>query len=326
MDDIITKRLNQIEEAKKVGMNSVKKYATPKKIWSVIEMVASIILIIGVNIITARFDFSKFGDAWFWVRIAATTLGIMLLFRAVVNSRYDSTAERENVVKARSEYNDLNVKRELDFKDFIKEYNLRTKIETYTALINAKILKLENKIIRLTRKTISQRRKDAKIKKLEALINDYKMQITTEYINEHIDIIHVKYYVVYVTDFNSEDSYGSGTIMTRDTYNKTFNRSSAKNMLMYLVSATMLGIGMFDPSSSAVDIATSIIGSIVMIATRIATALMQAERIYDSTITKSLIDRATILKEYYRWQSTNQKGVMSSVITPNEEEPVEPIA
>ena len=322
MDDKISRRLNQIDEAKKVGMNTIRKYATPKKIFSIIEMLASVILIIGVNIITARFDISKLTELWFWVRTAATTLGIFMLFRAVVNSRFDATAEREVVVNARNEYRTLNLKRGLDFKEFIKEYNLRTKIEVFTSIVNSKILKLELKLYKLTRKNMRLERKNAKIAKMESRIEEYKHQLTTEYINEHIDSIHVKYYMVYVTDFNSEDTFATGGIMTRDTYNQTFNLASLKNMATYIISATFLGIGIFDPNASAVDIAVSILGALVMIATRIATALMEAERIYDSTITKSLIDRTTVLKEYYEWQSKNQKGLESSIMP--KEEPIIP--
>lgn len=322
MDDKISRRLNQIEEAKKTGMNMIRKYATPKKIFSIIEMLASVILIIGVNIITARFDISKLTELWFWVRTAATTLGIFMLFRAVVNSRFDATAHRDVVVDARDDYQKHNRGKGLDFKDFIKMFNLRTKIETYVSIINSKILKLELRLYKLTRKNIKLEKKNAKIAKIEGRIDDYKHQITTDYINEHIDSIHVKYYMVYVTDFNSEDTFASSGIMTRDTYNQTFNLASLKNMATYIVSATFLGIGIFDPNASSVDIAVSILGALVMIATRIATALMEAERIYDSTITKSLIDRTTILKEYYEWRSKNQEGLESSIMP--KEEPIIP--
>ena len=48
-----------------------------------------------------------------------------------------------------------------------------------------------------------------------------------------------------------------------------------------------------------------------MIIIRIATALQQADAIYDNEITKSMFDKTEVLKKYYEWK---EKKVLKETI------------
>ena len=300
MDDNISRINALIDESTLKAAKMVSKYGKPRYIAALLEIVISSIAIIGIQIVAMGFDFSKLTSWQFWVRTGALTACIFLLFRAVINARFDKTAERDNVVEVMTKYKELSDNKNLDLKEYLVEFNLQTKINVYVAKINKRINKLERKKI----KTYNANKKMA----LTGKINVLKEEIKPERIKEVIDIIHVKYYMVFYDDFeNIERVGGNGSLLTRgqQAYTKAFNKASFNKMWCYVLCSAIMAISIWSfGDASTVQIIANVLSSLLMIVVRIATAFVEADRIYDSTITSSYVCKIDILKQYYEWHNT----------------------
>ena len=320
MDDM-SSRINAImDEATEKAAKVVNKYGKPKYIAALVEIVISSMAIIGIQIVTMGFDFSKLSSWQFWVRTAALTACIFLLFRAVVNARFDKTSARDNVIKVKDEYESLSNDKDLDLKDYLEEFNLETKIKNYVSKINKRINRLERKKI----KTYSYKKKEA----LTVKINVLKQEITKERIKEIIDIVHVKYYMVFYDDFeNIEKVGGNGAILTRgyQAYNKSFNKASFNKIWAYILCSAILALSIWTfGDTSTITIIANVLSSSIMIVTRVLTAFIEADRIYDSTITASYVCKIDILKQYYKWKNERvEKEIQSSIKPTDADKPIQ---
>lgn len=293
-------RINKvIDESTQQAAKFVNTYGKPKYIAALLEIIVSAIAIVGIQVVSMGFDASKLAEWQFWVKTMALTGCIFLLFRAVVNARYDKTENRESVKEIRESYATLSKDKDLDLKDFLEEFNLKNKISVYVSKINKRINRLE-------RKKIKTYNADKKMK-LTAKINILKEEIKPERIEEIINIIRVKYYMVFYDDFeNVERAGGNGTILTRgiQAYTKLFNKTSFNKIWAYILCTAIMTISIWTfGDTSTITIIANVLSSLVMITTRIVTAFIEADRIYDSTITASYVCKTEILKEYYAWRN-----------------------
>ena len=296
----LTERMNNfINESTEQAAKVVNKYGKPKYIAAITEIVISAMSIVGIQVVTMGFDFTKLTSWQFWVRTLALTACIFLLFRAVVNARFDKTAARQNVLDVMDEYNSLNKDKDLDMKEYLEEFNLNTKIGVYVGKINKRINRLERKKI----KTYSTKKKMS----LTVKINILKEEIKPERIKEIIDIIRVKYYMVFYDDFqNVERVGGNGRILTRgnQAYSKSFNKASFNKIWAYILCSAILALSIWSfGDTSTITIIANVLSSLIMIVTRILTAFVEADRIYDSTITASYVCKIDILKSYFKWKN-----------------------
>ena len=301
-NDPITSRVNKlIDETAEKASKVVNTYAKPKYIAALIEIIVSSIAILGIQIVSMGFNFSKLTEWQFWIRTLALTACIFLLFRAVINARFEKTAQRKNVLEAKEQYADLSKDKDLDLKQFLEEFNLKTKISVYVGKINKRINALERKRI----KTFNISKKE----RLGAKIDLLKQEIRPERVKEVIDYVRVKYYMVFYDDFeNIEKIGGNGSVLTRgyQAYNKSFNKSSFNKMWAYILCSAIMTISIWTfGDTSTITIIANVLSSAVMITTRVVTALIEADRIYDSTITASYVCKTEILKEYYVWHNKN---------------------
>ena len=184
-------------------------------------------------------------------------------------------------------------------KEYLEEFNLNTKIGVYVGKINKRINRLERKKI----KTYSTKKKMS----LTVKINILKEEIKPERIKEIIDIIRVKYYMVFYDDFqNVERVGGNGRILTRgnQAYSKSFNKASFNKIWAYILCSAILALSIWSfGDTSTITIIANVLSSLIMIVTRILTAFVEADRIYDSTITASYVCKIDILKSYFKWKN-----------------------
>lgn len=293
-------RMNKlIDDSTEQAAKFVNTYGKPKYIAALLEIIVSAVAIVGIQVVSMGFNASKLAEWQFWVKTMALTGCIFLLFRAVVNARYDKTANRDSVKEKRDEYASLSKEKNLDMKEFLEEYNLKTKISVYVSKINKRINRLERKKIR----TYSANKKMA----LTGKINVLKEEIKPERIEEIINIVRVKYYMVFYDDFeNIERAGGNGSILTRgqQAYTKSFNKASFNKIWAYILCTAIMTISIWTfGDTSTITIVANVLSSLVMITTRIVTAFIEADRIYDSTITASYICKTEILKEYFEWRN-----------------------
>lgn len=324
MDDNLARLNALIDEQTEKAAKIVNKYGRPKYIAALIEIVISSVAIVGIQIVSMGFDFTKLSSWQFWVKTASLTACIFLLFRAVINARFDKTASRKNVLEAKENYNSLNKDKGLDLKEFLQEFNLQTKINAYVGKINKRINRLERKKI----KTYSAKKKMS----LTAKINVLKEEIKPDRIKEIIDIIHVKYYMVWYDDFeNVERVGGNGTYNTRgyQSYNKAFNKASFNKIWAYILCSAIMAVSVWTfGDTTTVTIIANILSSSIMIVTRVLTAYIQADRIYDSTITASYVCKTDILKQYYVWKNKRVEAELKAkqeeqIKELNSEKPIE---
>ena len=294
-----TEKTNEvIDKATEKAAKVINKYGRPKYIASLIEIIISIICITGIELMTMGFDISKCATPEFWGKVGALTACIFLLYRGVVNARYDKTANRQSVLDIKEEYRLLSEDKDLDLKDYLTELNLKLKINAYVGEINKRINKLERKKI----KTLKAKKKE----KLLVKINTLKEEIKPERIREVIDIIHVKYYIVWYDDFQNIDRVGgNGRIITRGTqaYNRAFNIASFNKMWMYILCSVIMSISVWTfGETSKIQLIANVLSALLMIVVRIATAFIEADRLYDSTETAAFVSKIDILKQYYKWK------------------------
>lgn len=288
-----------IDESTQKAAKIVNTYGKPKYIAALIEIIISAVAIVGIQVVAMGFNFSKLTTWQFWVRTLALTACIFLLFRAVVNARFEKTSQRQSVLDIKDEYSDLTKDKDLDLKDYLEEFNLDNKISAYVGKINKRINRLERKKI----KTFNMKKKNSLTEK----INILKKEISIDRVKEIIDIVRVKYYMVFYDDFeNVERIGGNGSIVTRgyQAYNKAFNKASFNKMWCYILCSAILTISIWTfGDTSTITIIANVLSSLLMIVTRILTAFIEADRIYDSTITASYVCKIDILKQYYKWKN-----------------------
>jgi hypothetical protein len=309
-------RLNAIiDESTVKATKVVNKYGKPKYIAALIEIIVSATAIMGIQIISMGFDMSRLQQWEFWVRTFALTLCIFLLYRAVINARFEHTAQRESVKEITDEYKKLSKDKDLDLKDFLIEFNLKTKINNYVAKINRRINRLERKRI----KSFNLKRKQSLTAKIEIL----KEEIKPDRVREVIDIVRVKHYIVYYDDFeNVERVGGNGSVLTRgnQAYTKAFTKASFNKMWVYILCSAIMAISIWTfGDATVITIIANIISSMVMIVTRIASAFVEADKIYDSTITSAYVCKIDILKQYYQWKEQLKEEEAKNVKTAENE-------
>lgn len=306
----------KIEEIQNKAITKVNEFTTPKTVASIIQMFFVAMLSLGINLVSVGLDITSFTKPSFYISTVATAISVVLVYRATINAVYVKTESRPNVVEARNKYNSLNEKKSLNLKAYLEEYNLKTKIEVYISKVNAKIYKIEKKLIRS--------RRDKNIVKLNSKLENVKKLITTEYINEHISRINVKYNIVYYSDFLSLNTKSSGgAIITRPNYDGLFNKYSFKKSWMYILSTAFLSLGIITGTTEGtVGLVASIFLNVFMVVFRIGSALIQAPKIYDDTITKSILDRTMILEEYFKWEISNPENSEFQIALDKEKETI----
>jgi len=302
-NDYISRFNRIVDDSTQQAAALVNKYSKPKYVAALIEIIISAVAIVGIQIIAMGFDFSKMANPTFWIRTVALTVCIFLLYRAVVNARFEKTENRDNVIAVKKEYNDLNKDKQLDMKEYLEEFNLKTKTTTYVTSINRRINKLERNRI----KTFNLKKKT----RLKAKIDTLKEEITPKRVEEVIDIVRVKYYIVCYDDFeNIERVGGNSKIETRGNraWVKQFNFKSFNKIWAYFLATIILSISIWSfGEATTIQIIANVLSSLVMIITRVLSALVESDRIYDSTITASYVCKIDILKQYYAWKEQRAK-------------------
>ena len=290
MDEHI-KRITDITESAK---KKVIDYARPKRIVAGLQFIACLALALGVNMVSFEFDFSAFYSPRFYISTCCTTIGYVLIFKAAINWLYPKTENRDEVVRTKESYAEENGKKELDFKDYLAELNEKNKIELYVMSINHKIYNLEKKSI----KSRKERTKNKCTKKIEAL----KLLITPEYIEKNLNLISVKQRIIYLDDFTEAKLMQTSGLMPTNTYKEELNKRSFKSVYLFVLSTALLSVGIFTQNQTTISLVVSTVATVISCIFRVSSAIMQADEIYDQTITKSYIDRTRILKEYQAWR------------------------
>lgn len=289
-----------ITSAQKAAMEQIRKYSQPKIIASFIQIMICAVCIIGIQWVAVGFDLECWTRASFWISTVCMTVGVTCLFRAVINSMYVKTENRPNVVKTREKYEEKNAKKKRNFKTFIDLFNVKSKMTAYFYRMQKTIFKLEKKRLKTN--------KSKKLVKIDDKIAKTKSVMSEEYVKENIDRIKAKYYMVYVNDFSSSDVGANGKLNTRGAsqYNLKFNLATLKKAILYVIPAVAMSAAILaDTEMTVQEILVKIFASIFMIIGTVVGALVEAERIYDSTITASLLDRIAILEEYEVWLESN---------------------
>ena len=316
----IDPKLQEVKNAQQKAINAALKFARPKQIMAVFEITAAIIASIGINLVAFQFDFSCFKEASFYVSSFCTLLAIILIYRGTINAIYPKTASRPVVVEARAKYKALNDKKGLDLEDYLKVYNRESKKDAWRAFIGRKILKWQKKKDKF-RANIDRQEKVEKM--CNNHINYLSKYITEEYIENNIDKINIKYNKVYYSDFNNIEKSVPVEKKYRDNYNKAFNKATMNKVVYYMITTALLSVGVFTVGEGNwVSWTASIVLTVVMIIIRIATALQQADDIYDNEITKAILDKTEVLEKYYEWQKTNasQTAIEKAVNEAREQE------
>ena len=296
----IDPKLQDINNAKQKAINAALKFARPKQIMAIFEIIAAIIASVGINLVAFQLDFSCFTEAWFYVSSFCTLLAIILIYRGTINAVYPKTANRPVVVEAREKYRSLNDKKGLDLEEYLAVYNRESKKEAWRAFIGKKILKWQKKKDKFHANIKRQ-------EKIEKTCNDHiaylTKYITDEYVEENIDRMNIKYNKVFYSDFNNIEKSVSTEKKYRDNYNKAFNKATMNKVFYYMITTALLSVGVFTEGDGTwVSWTASIVLTIVMIIIRIATALQQADAIYDNEITKAMLDKTEVLEKYYEWK------------------------
>jgi uncharacterized membrane protein YidH (DUF202 family) len=305
---MIEKADKTLTEARSKAIGKVIEYTTPKTISAVIEIVVACMAGFGVSLVSFGFDFSAFKEWSFYMNVIATTICIFMIYRGTINALFGKTEKRESVIKAKERYKELNKQKTLQLKEFLKTFNLETKIAVYIAIINKKIAKLEKKIM----KTANPRKREMLQDKIgndpdqEHEASGLKLLISEEYIKENIEHIYIKYPIVYYADFTEADAAGDPTRLETNAkaYDKEFNKYSAKKIWCYLAATILLSLSI--PTwvdKGNVTFMASLISTLTMIVGRICSAIADAPKIYDNTITKSYNDRSYVLERFIEWKN-----------------------
>ena len=305
---MIEKADKTISEARSKAIGKVIEYTTPKTISAIIEIVVACMAGFGVSLISFGFDLSAFKEWSFYMNVIATTVCIFMIYRGTINALFGKTEKRESVLIAKEKYKELNKHKTLQLKEYLKVFNLETKIAVYISMINKKIAKIEKKIMRTTsaRKREMLQERIGTDKEGDTEATGLKLLISEGYIKEHIDHIYIKYPIVYYADFTEADAAGDPTRLETNakSYDKEFNKYSARKIWCYLAATILLSLSIPTwMNKGNVLLVASIISTLMMIVGRICSAIVDAPKIYDNTITKSYNDRSYVLERFIEWKN-----------------------
>ncbi len=172
----------------------------------VLMFILSIFIFGLMDLFIFGFDSSYIATATFWLPMLTRTFANGLILVSTVVSHINQLTDANEQIKHYKNFITLAAEKDIktDFVEFIAEENLATKIKSYKAKINSKIIKLEK---RASAKDLDQWR----IYQEKGVINDieaskyckyvYKRQkllskLTHEYIDENIDYIQIKYEII----------------------------------------------------------------------------------------------------------------------------------
>ena len=125
-----------------------KMYKNKKKTFlpSVYEILLCIMIVVsGFMVGTALGIYSL--ESWmFWLKMIILIIAVVFLFTLVKTTIIKSLTKYESFLVIKEKYYSLIEKRELDFKDFLYEFNIQIKKDVYVDRINKKIYRLEHKL------------------------------------------------------------------------------------------------------------------------------------------------------------------------------------
>lgn len=301
-----------------------------KSHWSDYVIIVFILLLLGAFDAFTLKKSDNLGDVSYWLhsftRIAAYALASVLGIR-IGYPRYKEACKD---LKDALEYNrQLICLRDSDFQDFINEINTETKKLAWKNHINKKLARLDRKSPNffplyfdsanengersdeffkgIRPKWLAKRLKTKADKyckereTLESLLDD-------EYINENIQVLNVKYPIVYKSDFDFVDGntmeYKAYQTRSKDTQAKA--RTVGNSLILTLIITFVLGGIALDfnqaiAQEQVVGVVSAFVNAIIdvgMVLFRVGNGIFSCEKIVRSEDLRAVVDKNELMVLY----------------------------
>ena len=266
-----------------------------------------------------KFHYEYLIDANYWVNVTTKGIADICAYNVGINVVIDDVIKRNIVLQELSKlYEKLNNCKQMDFEDFIVEYNKECKIVAYKHEINHKIYKL-NKHSKRSDKLLYYKEPNNTTNKYCIHRRELEHLKTDEYILANIDSIDVRYRDIDASVFDLEIN-GAQKIVTN-----TVTGSLKKGRIV--ASATtilgVVGISMFfnsfslepnkeefvDGVAAAVNYVMRTFIDIGIVAWQFLRGILTTHSIVSKQITIPLEERVRILKLYYAWRQQKSLSV-----------------
>lgn len=292
-----------------ITVDKINSLATPKKVSSAITAILAVALTGVFQFISLGCDPSHLLEASFYLTLGYRCILVFLAFSCALDFFFDRSYAHPAIQEAYQKFKELTKLRDVNFDDFLDEYNLKSKKLAWRDRVNHMIAKVELKIA----KSPSLRKREKLKKEIEGL----KYYLTDEYVNEHIDGLKVKFYRVMPSDFVAGEFDGTAfdRNKTRTDYGGQKVKSVMKQIVPFILISMVFGVTVTNAFQKPVlEVIINLLWDLSLIVIRFGQGVFKSQALVNASYLIPYNNRIDILKEYVVWNSDNEESKANKVV------------
>lgn len=250
------------------------------------------------------FDFTQLGEMTFWSRWASMSISALFAYGLVV-------LHKDEVNRLNKWYQDgLKALAEKsaavgdDFDEYLKEVNLKRRVEWYKNYINGKIAKLNRKLLKreLNRKPVE---------KLKAKIEKYKACVTEEYLEANKYVLKTRSKPFSAAQILSETKRGDGTEENFRSAAAYYGGKALAKLCFSLCSTAAFACVIVQNVEIYVNVASIVMTLMAVMAMLISvvSAILAANGCYRNIYVPNLQLKLKILSGFEKWKNEHNNDL-----------------
>lgn len=262
------------------------------------------------------FDFQELGNSMFWSRWASMSITTLFAYVLVILHKDEINRLKEWYVENTKTIADKSKTAGEDFEEYLRELNLRRRIEWYKRKMNERIGRLAHKmqILELKSKsTETVKNVELKSKPTETVkkkIERYRTFVSDEYIEENKYALKTRSKPIRSVQVLSETQRGdNGEINFRSASAYYGGRALAKLVLSLCMTAAFscVVVQNFETGINIASIVMTIL-TVLSLFVSVLSAIMAANGCYRNVYVPNLLFKLKILADYETWKEQRTKN------------------
>lgn len=252
------------------------------------------------------FDFSQLAQTTFWSRWASMSISTLCVYALVILHKDEVNRLNEWYVERRKIISEKAKIVGEEFEDYLKEFNLKRRIDWHKRKINDKISCLNQRLLcaELKRQTTGVQKRIVKIKKK---IWKLKERITDEYIEENKYTLKTRSRAISAAQVLSDTNFGyNGEVNFRSASAYYGGKSLAKICLSLAMTAAFACV-VVQNFGMGVNIASIVMTvlTVLSVFVSIVSAILAANGCYKNVYVPNLLFKLEILRNFEAWKEKN---------------------
>ncbi len=252
------------------------------------------------------FDFSQLAQTTFWSRWASMSISTLCVYALVILHKDEVNRLNEWYVERRKIISEKVKIVGEEFEDYLKEFNLKRRIDWHKRKINDKISCLNQRLLcaELKRQTTGVQKRIVKIKKK---IGKLKERITDEYIEANKYTLKTRSRAISAAQVLSDTNCGyNGEVNFRSASAYYGGKSLAKICLSLAMTAAFACV-VVQNFGMGVNIASIVMTvlTVLSVFVSIVSAILAANGCYKNVYVPNLLFKLEILRNFEAWKEKN---------------------